>query len=300
MPAYNAANYISVSIESVIHQSFSNWELLIVDDGSTDDTKNIVKNYIEADKRIKYLWQPNGRQGKARNLGLQHAKGTLIAFLDADDLWLPGKLDAQVRELSIHKVDAVFSNYYIFRSPDLSDKVLQKTCVGRFSGKEAVKAMLQLNQIPILTVLVKAEAIKDVNGFIEDKEVQNAEDYHLWMKLLMKGYIFFGMIDALAAYREHSAASTTSDKFATQQSITALFRLGYSYPVYRNLIRQSIKSWFKRFYYSVDNIEYDLFKQILVSNCQYVGKPGFANFFLSLYRAFGYRLSRKIISKVLN
>src|SRR5580765_2861093 len=80
MPAYNAEKYISDAIKSVIAQTYSNWELIVIDDGSTDATAAIIQQYLVTGTRIKYIYQDNGGQGKARNNGLNHAKGELIAF----------------------------------------------------------------------------------------------------------------------------------------------------------------------------------------------------------------------------
>src|SRR5205809_3501840 len=99
MPAYNAGKFITESIESVIAQTYAYWELLIVDDGSTDNTKNVIQNFSEKDKKIRYFFQANGKQGKARNMALSYASGNYIAFLDADDIWLPQKLEVQVKEI---------------------------------------------------------------------------------------------------------------------------------------------------------------------------------------------------------
>jgi glycosyltransferase involved in cell wall biosynthesis len=92
MPAYNAANYIQEAIDSVINQTFVDWELIIVDDGSTDHKKDIItaKNVL-VDERIHYYYQENGKQGKARNLAIK-IKRKYLAFLDADDLWIPQKI----------------------------------------------------------------------------------------------------------------------------------------------------------------------------------------------------------------
>src|ERR1700744_5385897 len=93
MPAYNAENFIGSAIESVLDQTYLNWELIVVNDGSTDQTAAIVETFAASDKRIKCISQPNMRQGAARNTGIKNSRGDLIAFLDADDLWLPGKLE---------------------------------------------------------------------------------------------------------------------------------------------------------------------------------------------------------------
>src|SRR5258706_12531894 len=95
MPAYNAEKFITQSIQSVIAQTYSNWELVIVDDGSTDNTKEIVSGFQKTEPRIKYIYQPNGRQGKARNTGIEHAAGEWIAFLDAEDILIPAMLEKQ-------------------------------------------------------------------------------------------------------------------------------------------------------------------------------------------------------------
>jgi teichuronic acid biosynthesis glycosyltransferase TuaG len=100
MPAYNAEKYIGDSIKSVLAQTYSNWELIVVDDGSTDGTAAVVREFVDRDNRIKYFYQENGRLGKARNTGIGHAAGPLIAFLDSDDLWVETKLEAQTRAMT--------------------------------------------------------------------------------------------------------------------------------------------------------------------------------------------------------
>ncbi len=93
MPAYNVAEYIGASIESVINQTYLNWELIVINDGSTDDTLNRTKKWAEKDPRIRFYSQENGGVSRARNKGLSLAKGDYVAFLDADDLWKPEFLE---------------------------------------------------------------------------------------------------------------------------------------------------------------------------------------------------------------
>src|ERR1044071_7783966 len=99
MPAYNAERYIAASVRSVLAQTYQNWELIIVDDGSTDGTAAVAKSFAEADGRVRYVYQPNGRLGNARNTGIRHARGPLIAFLDSDDLWMERKLELQLKAM---------------------------------------------------------------------------------------------------------------------------------------------------------------------------------------------------------
>ena len=95
MPAYNSEKYIAESIESVLNQTFKNFEIIVVDDGSTDNTRKIISDY--KDNRIRYYYQENLGSGAARNLGLSNSRGNWIAFLDSDDLWNPVKLEEQLK-----------------------------------------------------------------------------------------------------------------------------------------------------------------------------------------------------------
>ena len=91
MPAHNSGRYIAESIRSVQAQTCADWELVVVDDGSTDDTAEVVRGLATSDARVRYVYQPNGRQGRARNNGVANSSGGLVAFLDSDDLWVERK-----------------------------------------------------------------------------------------------------------------------------------------------------------------------------------------------------------------
>jgi teichuronic acid biosynthesis glycosyltransferase TuaG len=214
MPAYNAEIFISESIESVIKQTFIDWELIIIDDGSTDKTAEVVSNYVNLDNRIKLYYQDNAGQGKARNHGIAKSEGKFIAFLDADDLMLPHKLDTQLRDIELYKVDLVFSDAYIFEKLPINGNEYSFNVKDLFyNGLSGLQTFLIMNRIPMLTVLVKKECILSVGGFSESKDIQKAEDYHLWLKLLLADFIFFGSNKVLSAYRQHSLSVSDSDRF---------------------------------------------------------------------------------------
>lgn len=103
MPAYNAANFITQTIESVLNQTFTDFELLIIDDGSTDNTLEIAEQYAQRDRRIQVLSHVNQGVSATRNRGVKIAKGKLIAFLDADDIWLNDKLAAHLQHFADRK-----------------------------------------------------------------------------------------------------------------------------------------------------------------------------------------------------
>lgn len=248
MPGYNAAGFISESIDSVLSQTYTNWELVIVDDGSTDNTAAICKAYQDCDNRIKYYYQANGRQGKARNLGVLNSKGSILAFLDTDDLWLPEKLQVSMDIFQKGDHDLLFTDAYVFsKSEDLrSGSPLQKLGVlsGVYKGQEGMAAFLFKNKIPMLTVLVKKEAVVAV-GCFNDRGI--AEDYELWLNLLRQGYVLKGVDVCLSLYRVHENATTSADKLAVEevaQMLTDFFR---DQPKLKSNYRLQIESWLRRY-----------------------------------------------------
>jgi glycosyltransferase involved in cell wall biosynthesis len=209
MPAYNAEKYLADSIRSVLAQEYADWELVVVDDGSTDKTASIVQEFANLDRRIKYIYQENGRLGKARNTGIRNASGSLIAFLDSDDLWLDTKLAAQTRAMAENDADVVFSNCYIFTGQNIGEETRTfDSFTGKFSGPELLDAVIQQNRIPVLTVLLKRSAFDRVGLFEEGKAYHGCEDYDLWLRLAEAGCVFYGMPDVLARYRRHDTAMT--------------------------------------------------------------------------------------------
>ena len=211
MPAYNAEKYIADSIRSVLAQTYQNWELIVVDDGSNDRTAAIVHEFVGRDRRIKYLFQENGRLGKARNTGIRNSMGSLVAFLDSDDLWLPAKLDAQTRAIAVNNADVVYSKSYVFNDENINDeKKTLPSSVGKRSGPEFFDSLIREPQIPVLTVLLKRSALDKVGLFEERKEYHGCEDSDLWLRMARAGLVFYGMSDVLARYRRHQTAMTAA------------------------------------------------------------------------------------------
>ena len=209
MPAYNAGKYIADSIRSVLAQTWSNWELIVVDDGSTDNTAAVVHDFIKRDGRVKYVYQENGRLGKARNTGIKNATGELIAFLDSDDLWIETKLELQLQALREHDADLVYCNAYVFTDDNpLDETKTLPASSGTFSGQTFFDSLLLQNQIPVLTVLIKKTALENVGWFEEKKPYHGCEDYDLWLKLAKAGFVFYGLPAVLARYRRHQTAMT--------------------------------------------------------------------------------------------
>ncbi len=136
IPMYNAAKYIGESVQSVINQTHTNWELILIDDGSTDNTKSIIETYLD-DYRIRYFWQENGKQGKARNHGVRKANGFFIGFLDADDKWHERKLERQIEFFSEENVDVVYSSGHSFKIKDNDMQLLSQFGIKRrYTGRK--------------------------------------------------------------------------------------------------------------------------------------------------------------------
>lgn len=205
MPAYNAEKYIDESIVSVIKQTFTDWELIVVDDGSTDTTAKIIKKYADADSRIRYIYQQNKRLGAARNTAIQAAKGEWIAFLDSDDLWLPQKLEKQLEAAKSFETDVTFTNGYILYEENGQSEEYN-SMYGAFTGREIYRFLFWGNFIPVLSVLLK-KSVADKIGFQDESPyVYGCEDWDYWMRISKSGATFFGMDDRLFTYRIHKGA----------------------------------------------------------------------------------------------
>ncbi|NJN94723.1 MAG: glycosyltransferase family 2 protein [Anaerolineales bacterium] len=162
IPAYNAQDFIAQTIESVIKQTYSHWELCIVDDGSTDDTAKIIQSY-SSDNRIKYLYQQNQERAAARNHGLRCSSGRYVAFLDADDLWLPDKLKAQVQFLENQPAPALCftQNLYI----NEQGLVTGKAGIAFKPGSDQFSRLLEGNFIANSTVMVPRTVFDKIGFF---------------------------------------------------------------------------------------------------------------------------------------
>jgi glycosyltransferase involved in cell wall biosynthesis len=180
-PCCNSAKYISQTIESVLVQTYQNWEMLIVDDCSTDGSDKIVKQYCNSDTRIKYygIESPSGSPTKPRNIGIENAQGRYIAFLDSDDIWLPSKLENQMKYFDYEKVAIVFSYY-----EKMSENGIRKGRIIISPNLVTYKELLHGDCIGFSTAIYDTVKVgKFYFQFI------GAEDYAYWLSILRSGYI---------------------------------------------------------------------------------------------------------------
>ena len=176
MPSWNTGNFIAESIQSVINQTYKNWELIIVDDCSTDNTDEIVSFY--KDQRIKYLKnEKNSGAAISRNYALREAKGKWVAFLDSDDLWVPEKLEYQVNFMKYNDYHFSYTNY---EEIDEKGNSLNKLVTG--PKKITKKGMFAYCWPGCLTVMYDAEYI----GLIQIEDIKKNNDYAMWLQVCKK------------------------------------------------------------------------------------------------------------------
>lgn len=191
-PAYNCSTVISETIESVIAQTYNNWEMIIVDDCSKDNTIEIVKEYCQKDERIKLVkMKKNQGSAEARNKGIEVSQGKYIALLDSDDLWKPNKLENQISFMKENGYALTFTAYEVFRNSDDKKRRL-------FEVPSAIKYKQYLSNtiIGCLTVVVDKEQIPDFH-----MEKGYLEDILTWMYYLRNGVTAYGLNENLASYR---------------------------------------------------------------------------------------------------
>lgn len=223
-PAYNAEKFIAETIQSVQAQTYTDWEMIIVDDGSTDKTADIIKEFSKHDNRIQYHYQPNGKQGKARNLAIKQAKGKYLAFIDADDLWVENKLERQLKVFTQYpQVDLVYTNGVSFKGSIENVTKEHKEIGGMIDKTLMFQTMLNGKSLPNLSVIVKKECVDAINGFAEDYQLQNAEDYQLWLRLADNSCQMYGLEENLFYYRLHENQVTANCSTAFEQAIWATY-----------------------------------------------------------------------------
>ena len=201
MPSYNTAKYIEESIKSVQNQTYENWELIIVDDCSTDNTDEIVKKYIESDKRIHYFKNDkNSGAAVSRNRALREAKGKWIAFLDSDDLWLPEKLQKQINFMETKHCRFSYTNY---REIDESGEENGSEITGPRHINKA--GMYSYCWVGCLTVMYDAEYV----GLIQIEDIKKNNDYAMWLKVCKKADCYL-LDETLGMYRRGRKGSIST------------------------------------------------------------------------------------------
>jgi teichuronic acid biosynthesis glycosyltransferase TuaG len=202
-PAYNCSDYISQTIESVLAQTYTNWELLIVNDKSTDNTEDIINEYLTKDNRIRLInHEMNSGPAVARNTALEEARGRFIAFLDSDDVWKKEKLEKQIGYMLKNNYGFTFTAYEFMK---LSNS--DTTRIIEVPTSIDYKQNLKNTIIGCLTVIIDREIIGDFRMPL----IRIAQDHSTWLLILKKGHYAYGLNESLAEYRR-SPGSLSGNK----------------------------------------------------------------------------------------
>jgi len=196
IPCFNYARYLPAAIDSLLNQTYVNWEAIIINDGSTDETEKIASKFSETDSRIKYIHLEHRGPSSARNAGLKTAQGEFIQFLDADDLLEARKLEAQIKFFNEHPgADIVYGNvrYFSDRKPNehlLSMDGYNREWMPKVSGKgdEILKFLIQSNIMVISSPLLRRRVI-EITGVFDDN-LRASEDWDIWIRCALNEFSF--------------------------------------------------------------------------------------------------------------
>ena len=180
IPTYNSDKYIGEAIHSVLRQTCTDYEIIVIDDGSTDNTRGIIEKYFP---EVEYFYIPNQGVSIARNYGIRRARGEFIAFLDADDLWLPEKLAMQLKLFEADKeLMMVFTETRVFDTNGIKKATFSKKEM--LMKGDIVKNIFLYSHVSLPTVMVRRQVFHEIGCF--DENLKAAEDDNLWMRIALK------------------------------------------------------------------------------------------------------------------
>lgn len=222
IPTYNYARYLAETLQSVADQSYSDWECIVIDDGSADNTKEVFDVFVKNDNRFKFISQSNKGVSAARNAGIKAAKGDFIQFLDGDDLLQEDKIKVQIDVFkSVPEIDIAYSNVGFF--DDGNNKQLRSSLNGnkpknwlpkiRAKGKEVVGHFGKINFLVMNSPLIRKSVLDRVGEF--DERMQALEDWDFWMRCALANCCFYFVDEqsnSFALVRVHQGSLSTQKK----------------------------------------------------------------------------------------
>jgi glycosyltransferase involved in cell wall biosynthesis len=234
IPVYNGAKFVARAIESVINQTFTNWELIVVDDGSTDTSKEVISDYVKKDGRIQYHWEPNsGTPAKPKNTAFKYAKGEYVAYLDQDDEWLPEKLEKQLAVFATYpneKIGLVSCGGYIRH-----EEGSPKTVPPAMKKDVTLSDLLMYNYIfSNSSVMIPATVVRAVGDRDESKGIGYLEDWDMWVRIAANGYTVKIIEEPLFTYFTHADNVSRATTAVKQAEMLSAF-----YTKYKELYTQN-------------------------------------------------------------
>ncbi len=223
-PAYNAEQFIAETIESVQNQTYEHWEMIIVDDQSTDQTVPIIQQYEQLDERIKLVQlEENSGSAVARNTAMDHAQGRYLAFLDSDDCWLPEKLSKQIAFMQENDLAFTFTKYV-----RMTENGQETNGISAAPIKVGYDDLMKHCVIGCLTVVLDRDKIGDERMV----NIRTRQDYAFWLAITKKGFYAYGLPEVLAQYRL-VANSISSNKLKAAKQNWYLYRHIEKQPLYK-------------------------------------------------------------------
>jgi glycosyltransferase involved in cell wall biosynthesis len=225
IPAYNVAPYISETLDSVFAQTFAGYEVIIVNDGSPD-TKELERALEPYLNRIVYLTQENRGAGAARNAGLRRARGEYVAFLDADDLWLPDYLSEQIKFIREGDYDFVYADALLFGESPLAGRTFMQ--IAPSDGEVTFQSLIN-GRCNVITsgVVVRTRLTLEVGLF--DEQLRNSQDFELWVRLVRNGVRAAYQRKVLLRYRYHENSLSGDALNQIKRELRVLGKIESSY-----------------------------------------------------------------------
>ena len=221
VPVYNGEKYLKKTIESILEQTYSNFELLLINDGSSDTSAKLIDALVATDKRIKGFSKENGGVANARNYGISLAKGELIAFCDQDDLWLTDKLEKQIPLFENPNVGLVYCGAVV------EALLYGKTSKGSLANKQrgyVFDQLVQLNMLTCCTAVVRKKHLLKAGGFDDDLTLMGVDDWHLWLKMSLICEFDF-VPEHLAVHVFHGDNYSSNDEKMHQAELVCLAKI---------------------------------------------------------------------------
>lgn len=221
VPVYNGEKYLKKTIESILEQTHSNFELLLINDGSIDSSAKLIDALVTTDNRIKGFSKENGGVANARNHGVSLAKGELIAFCDQDDLWLPDKLEKQIPLFEKPNVGLVYCGAVV------EALLYGKTSKGSLANKQrgyVFDQLVQLNMLTCCTAVVRKKHLLKAGGFDDDLALMGVDDWHLWLKMSLICEFDF-VPEHLAVHVFHGDNYSSNDEKMHQAELVCLAKI---------------------------------------------------------------------------
>jgi len=214
-PCYNSSKFIEECVNSVFSQTYQNWEMIIVDDLSKDNSREIIISLADKDKRIKRIFLENNvGAAEARNIAIRQSEGKYIAFLDSDDLWNSHKLEKQVDFMQKKDIAFSFSTYQF-----MSEDGKKLANIIKAPKKMTYHSYLKNTIIGCLTVIIDREK----TGDFRMPDIRSSHDMALWLRLMKRGFFAYGLDENLAKYRVLSS-SNTANKMKAAKEVWDVYR----------------------------------------------------------------------------